>query len=193
MFKLFSLTLLSSVFITGYTASPLDTIINLMAKRASLMKNVASCKWHINNQVSAYSAKQEVAVLQNAKEVAHENNLNVNSLLIFIQMQMDLSKQVEAYWISHWNSSNINNQSNKYDLDCLSNLRLKIQKIDEKLYPMISRNLAKIKIIPSNILVEKLNEYFINSKGKRIKGIPEKPDYLGLIATSLKGIQKINK
>ena len=107
---------------------------------------------------------------------------------------MDLSKQIEDYWISHWNSKiNINDQSNNNDTDCLSNLRLKIQKIDENLYPDISKNLSKIEDIPSKTLVHKLNKYFISSKGNRMKGIPEHPDYLGLMATSLKQIQKIKE
>jgi hypothetical protein len=41
--------------------------------------------------------------------------------------------------------------------------------------------------------VEKLNKYFINSQDKRIKDIPGKPNYLELLATSLKNIQDIKQ
>lgn len=187
MFRFIVLILLSLAIAVSYSSSSINETINLIAMRASLMKNVASCKFSMNHQMSAYSAKQELLVLHNAQEVAEKNHFNTNSFLLFIQIQMDLSKQIETYWIDHWNNSYNQNYSN--EVNCLSSLRLKIKKIDDKLYPKIRESIPQFKSISNKALAKKIRNTFMGFKGNIIKGVPDNPDYFELIAMSLKYIQ----
>ncbi|WP_150467801.1 chorismate mutase [Francisella sp. SYW-9] len=153
--------------------------LNLLVQRAELMKGVGICKSKIKGSI--YDANQEIRVLQNAAKLAKQNKLEKNSFLIFIQLQMDLSKQIEDYYLNNATQQQLEQQVS----DCLTNYRDKIKKVDAQLYPAISKNIKSIhndKKLASQLrkLVRKQN----------IKGIPQDPDYLDLIANSLQTIKK---
>ncbi|MDE4980585.1 chorismate mutase, partial [Francisella tularensis subsp. holarctica] len=71
--------------------------LSLLVERASLMQEVGVCKHKYNSPI--YDTAQEIRVLQNAQNLAKENQLEMNTFLTFIQLQMDLYKQIEDfYW-----------------------------------------------------------------------------------------------
>lgn len=156
--------------------------ISLLVKRAKLMQGVGVCKKKLNS--SLYDAEQELRVLQNAKQLAKTNNLDISSFLVFIQLQMDLSKQIENYYWVDATSEQLDN----LDPNCLTIYRDKIKKVDEKLYPAISENtdaLSKDKHLYSQIsrLIKK----------QKIQGVPQDPDYIKLLVASLQNIKVATK
>ncbi|QIW09172.1 chorismate mutase [Francisella sp. LA112445] len=155
--------------------------LNLLVQRAELMKGVGICKSKIKGSI--YDASQEVRVLQNAEKLAKQNKLEKNSFLIFIQLQMDLSKQIENYYLNNATKQQLEQQGS----DCLTNYRDKIKKVDEQLYPAISKNITSIH---KNKNLESQLKKLV--KKQDLKGIPQDPKYLGLIANSLQNIKKTN-
>ena len=111
-----------------------------------------------------YDVAQEIRVLQNAQNLAKENHLEMNSFLTFIQLQMDLSKKIEDYYWKNATQQQLEQQSS----DCLANYRDKIKKVDEQLYPAISKSIKAI--IKDKELVTRLSELV---KKKNIQGIPK--------------------
>nr|MCX3330429.1 hypothetical protein [Bacillus pacificus] len=69
--------------------------------------------------------------------------------------------------------------------DCLANYRDKVKKVDEQLYPAISKNIKAIR--KDKKLILKLSELV---KKQNIQGIPQDPSYLVLLANSLQNIKK---
>lgn len=68
--------------------------------------------------------------------------------------------------------------------DCLSIYRDKIKKVDEQLYPAISQNINEIN--KDKDLNKELSELV---KKQNIKGIPQNPNYIELLANSLQSIK----
>ncbi|APC90757.1 MULTISPECIES: chorismate mutase [Francisella] len=163
----------------GFCYAGVDKPLGLLVERAALMQGVGVCKHKLNSPI--YDAAQEIRVLQNAQNLAKENHLEMNSFLTFIQLQMDLSKQIEDYY---WNNAT-QQQLEQQSSDCLANYRDKIKKVDEQLYPAISKNIKAIR--EDKELVIKLSELV---KKQNIQGIPQDPNYLDLLASSLQNIKK---
>ncbi len=153
--------------------------LNLLVQRAALMQGVGVCKAKLKSSI--YDANQEIRVLQNAKKLAKQNKLEEGSFLVFIQLQMDLSKQIEDYYLNNATQQQLDQQGS----DCLTNYRDKIKKVDAKLYPAISKNIESIK--KDKNLTSQLKKLV---KKQNIKGVPQNPDYLGLVSNSLQNIQK---
>lgn len=179
MKKIISITALLFVLL-GMGNASIDNTLKLLADRAKLMKGVGICK--LKTKGSIYDADQEIRVLQNAEVLAKSNDLERNSFLEFIQLQMDLSKQIESYYSDKATQKQIESMSS----NCLTEYRDKIKKIDEQLYPVISKNIRAIK--KDKKLTSQLREIV---KEEGIKGIPQDPDYLDLIANSLQKIKKV--
>ncbi|AXA33182.1 chorismate mutase [Francisella adeliensis] len=177
--KLFKTVILAFVVI-GVSYAGDEQTIRLIMQRAKLMEGIGVCKLKLNS--SLYDAEQEVKVLQNAESIAKKYNLGLDSLLVFIQLQMDLSKQIENYYVINTSKEEANKQSDK----CLLEYRDKIKSIDIKLYPSIAKNLSSL-VKDKNL---RLNLYELSQKNK-IKGIPGEPDYLGLISLSIKNIKSV--
>ncbi|WP_395166558.1 chorismate mutase [Francisella salimarina] len=177
MTKLLKIIALLAVMV-GASYASVEKPLNLLVERASLMQGVGICKHKLNSPL--YDADQELRVLQNAQALAKKNHLESNSFLIFIQLQMDLSKQIEDYYAKNATQQQLEQQSS----DCLSIYRDKIKKVDEQLYPAISQNINEIN--KDKDLTTKLSEFV---KKQNIKGIPQDPSYLELLANSLQSIK----
>ena len=80
-------------------------LINLLKQRFSLIEQVAANKRE--NIGSVYDANREKQVLENAKCEAQLNHLDVQSVLQFTQIMMDVSKQLEYAYIMHWQAKRI--------------------------------------------------------------------------------------
>lgn len=156
--------------------------VSLLVKRAELMQKVGTCKKKVSSPL--YDAGQELRVLQNAKQLANANNLETSSFLVFVQLQMDLSKQIENYY---W-ANVTNKQLGSIDSNCLSIYRDKVKKVDEKLYPAISKNINAIK--DDKHLYSRLSKLI---KKQKIQGVPQDPDYIKLLTKSLQNIKITTK
>ncbi|MED7819134.1 MULTISPECIES: chorismate mutase [unclassified Francisella] len=163
----------------GFCYASVDQPLKLLVQRAALMQGVGICKSKLKGSI--YDANQEISVLQNAKALAKQNNLEENSFLTFIQLQMDLSKQIENYYLNNATKQQLEQQST----DCLTNYRDKIKKVDAQLYPAISENIKSIR--KDKKLASQISELV---KKQNIKGIPQDPNYLDLVAYSLQNIKK---
>lgn len=156
----------------------LNNIFYYIKERASLMKSVAEYKF-INNK-NLYLPERELLVLLNIKNIAKIHNLNYDSILVFSQIQMDLSKLIEYFWIKKWKKDN---EKVSHNYETLNNIRQKINDLDHKLYLC----LKKYKNILQTI---DFNKSYILFKDimKTIEGIPTEPDYLRLMLYSLLSI-----
>ena len=164
--------------VTNFCYAEINTPPKLLVERASLMQGVGICKAKFKSPI--YDSAQELRVLQNAENLAEINNLDKATFLIFIQFQMDLSKQIEDYYWKNATPKQIEQEK----AGCLADYRNKITEVDKKLYSAISENLELIKKdreidLQLKKLVEKAN----------IKGIPQDIDYISLLASSLQNIK----
>ncbi|ODN41711.1 chorismate mutase [Piscirickettsia litoralis] len=74
-------------------------LIQLIQQREAVMKDVAAFKF--NRGISPYDAQRERAVLSNIeKQMGHSKNSA--AVLVNAQILMDVSKQIEAYWMDYW-------------------------------------------------------------------------------------------
>lgn len=180
------------LFCNALVAQNLGDAINQMAKRAKLMKLVAASKWYQNPDQSVYDAQQEVKVLQNTQQVAKQYKFDAPALQVFVQIQMDVSKQIEYYWIAYWNDPETPEDQlpKKKDIISLDKLRTEITQIDQKLFLLIHNSLPDIHQTPNNQLIRQLHQSFINNENEPIKCIPEHPDFLLLFANSLNNISQ---
>ncbi|BCD91971.1 chorismate mutase [Francisella halioticida] len=175
-----SLKILALFFVMlSFCYAGVDKPLDLLMQRAALMQGVGVCKLKLKSHI--YDANQEIRVLQIAKKLAKQNELERNSFLTFIQLQMDLSKQIENYYINNATQQQLEQQGS----DCLTNYRDKIKKVNVQLYLAISRNIESIK--KDKNLVSQLRKL---AKKQNIQGIPQDPNYLNLIASSLQNIKK---
>lgn len=188
--KIFVCVIISFLYFPAFAVCHSDTLsgaVSLIAKRASIMKEVAASKWYNapDHQAVAYSAKQEISVLNHAYNVAKENKLNPLSIMIFSQIQMDISKQIETYWINYWNNPKTppQNKPSKQSIESLDKLRAEIGKIDTSLYPELKSSMQHIRQCSIKQVIPIFDNAFSD-----IAGIPKKPDYLDMFAQSFKSI-----
>ncbi len=162
-----------------------------MSQRAALMKDVAAYKWIENHNATAYNASQEIKVLNSVKSIAIKNHFNVDSVFVFAQIQMDLSKQIENYWLNYWNNPNTPpiKKPTKNNVISLSKLRTKIIAIDSKLFPAIKDSLKHIHQMKSHKLLKKITRAFTQQSGEILPGIPKKPNFLRILSTVLNNIK----
>ncbi|WP_196214384.1 chorismate mutase [Piscirickettsia salmonis] len=74
-------------------------LIQLIQQREAIMKDVAAFKY--NHNLSPYDAKRERVVLTHIEKQL-DNHKKSAAILINTQILMDISKQIEAYWINSW-------------------------------------------------------------------------------------------
>lgn len=175
---LFSVNVLASCNINS-----LATVYQLMAKRASYMQDVALYKYDSNENI--YDANQELKVLQNNSQLANKLKLDNNSLLVFTQLQMDFSKQIEAYWIGQWNTKPDSKPNKEVDLN---DLRQNIVNVDKKLYPVIKASLKEFARCD-----DATKNRIFKQEFSVIQGVPVNPDFVGLINYSLENIKPVKK
>lgn len=160
----------------------LDSMFNLMAKRNSLMMGVAAYKYI--KKSSVYDAKQELGVLQNSLNIADTYQLNADKLMVFIQIQMDISKQIQTQLIEHWKTVPADAPDPAITPD-LTTLRSQIAAIDAKLYPQIANNVSNLKQCSQSTILKQYTKAM-----QDIKGIPSDPDYNLIVIAALKNITK---
>lgn len=156
-----------------------NQLFNLIAKRTSYMQTVAANKYLAARQGNIYDAPQELKVLQNAQMQARNQQLESNVFLSFTQIQMDLSKQIQAYWFSYWQQNPQQAPKSGQYAD-LATVRQQIKTIDDQLYPQLAKLIATHPECPTNQLNTKLATLFAE-----IKGIPYNPDFRSLVAASI--------
>ena len=156
-----------------------NQLFNLIAKRTSYMQTVAANKYLATPQGNIYDAPQELKVLQNAQMQAHNQQLESNVFLPFTQTQMDLSKQIQAYWFSYWQQNPQLAPKPRQYAD-LATVRQQIKIIDDQLYPQLAKLITTNPECPLNQLNTKFAAQFAE-----IKGIPHNPDFRSLVVASV--------
>lgn len=86
-------------------SAPTTCLFQYIHQRECLMQAVAAVKYQHHQPI--YDANQENTVLLNTQKNAEKYHLNPIQLQIFSQIQMDLSKQIESYWITRWESQHL--------------------------------------------------------------------------------------
>ncbi|WP_192483479.1 MULTISPECIES: hypothetical protein [Cysteiniphilum] len=145
------------------SASPVDHLIELLAKRSSLMKEVAIAKAYAAQQkgkytATAYDAKQEVRVLAAAKQAASDCQLEPLPLYAFTQLQMDVAKQIEAYWIGLLKGKSIQAPSPEHTLTAL---RIELQGLNAKIYIAIKQSMYVLNVMQFDRLVNEFKIIFL--------------------------------
>ncbi len=176
------LVLTTNTYAAQCNTKSLDSMFNLMAQRNSLMMGVAAYKYI--KKSSIYDSKQELTVLQNSLNTADTYQLNADKLMVFVQIQMDLSKQIQSQLVEHWKAVPSDAPDPAITPD-LSTLRGQIAAIDNKLYSQIAANVGNLKQCNKDTV---LSQYTKAMQG--IKGIPSDPDYNLIVIAALKNISK---
>lgn len=152
---------------TASDIQKLTQLFDLIAKRANLMKEVAADK-RLKRQ-GVYVAAREIKLLDNTQKIAKSHSLPVYPLMIFAQMQMDLSKYIEQYWLDSWDRQP---QSISRKSSSLKDLRLKIEHIDGQLYPAIKLATPLLKKLSLATIMPLFDEAMTN-----VLGVPSSPNY----------------
>lgn len=154
----------------------LVNLFEMIAGRAALIKQVAANKYL--SQKPIYDAVQEINVLKQVKKTATEYRLPEAPLLIFAQIQMDMAKHIEQYWMDYWTK-----QPHSFEQETvipLTQIRERMQATGKLLYQAMSQALPALK---SNSIEKKLM-LFKQAFGD-VKGIPSSPDYCQMMLHAL--------
>ncbi len=170
--------LAGSAYASNCQTDTLKTVFKFVADRAQLMKFVAADKYE--QKKPAYAAAQEIKVLNRVEQIAKDQGLPVYPLLIFAQVQMDLSKYIEEYWLDQWRKDPASYQPDKMSL---AQLRNEIGQIDAKLYPAIKDALESLK----RCSLSTSSKLFLEAM-KPVKGVPQEPDYTQIMLQALIGV-----
>ncbi|WP_440683627.1 hypothetical protein [Cysteiniphilum halobium] len=160
--------------------SKLTNVFNFIAKRAEVMQLIAADKY--SDKTSIYAPAREIQVLQNIQTIANKEKLPLYPTLTFTQLQMDMSKFIEQYWLSKWLADP--KSFNHKDLD-LTKLRATISKVDKSLYPAIKEALPSLKRCSLAISSKAFKEAMHN-----VEGVPSNPDYVNMMLASLVAISQ---
>lgn len=152
-----------------------QALFNLMSHRADLLKDVAANKYCA--QQSVYDAKQELAVLNRVACVATDLNLDSENVMLFAQIQMDMSKQIEQNYLNLWQ---VKPELVPKNYMSLVELRQKIGDIDQQLYFVLA-SLIKTKQFCS--YPEQITEF--KSSFASVEMMPQSVDFSHLILKSL--------
>lgn len=186
MKKIILTLLLSCYFSLAYAYCPesVNRLIALMAERAALMKQVAAYKWthSYKHHATPYDAAQELKILRHANIFARWQHMPAGRLLVFTQIQMDLSKQIEQYWFNRWNNPRvpIKDKPNIHHVLSLAQLRDEIIAIDKVMYPEIKATQIQLAVCSNNELVRLFMNHFHN-----IQGVPRSPSFFAMMAAAI--------
>ena len=151
-------------------------VFELMGKRALLLQDVAANKYKRGQSI--FDASQELKVLQQLDNNAAKWGLDNYSLMQYAQLQMDLAKHIEQYWLNLWQSNpQLAPKAGQYQ--DLANLRQQIQVLDQKIYPNLAQSIQLNTCINSEIQAEFAANF------KLIKGIPTTPDFSKLMVNAI--------
>ena len=157
-------------------------ISRLVSKRALVMKQVALIKYNQSATPIIYRDTQEIRILKSSFAKANFYNIDPVKYAIFIQLQMDLSKYIQGYWISKWSENKIIKNSPK-DQD-LAKIRNKIFSINKQIITTTNR-IDK----SCSLSVQDVNRYF-QQELVNIEGVPTNIDYIKMLAQSYVNIFK---
>jgi chorismate mutase-like protein len=151
-------------------------VFELMRKRAMLLKDVAANKYKLKQNV--FDASQELKVLQRVGSQAGNSGLEKYSLMQYAQLQMDLARHIEQYWLNSWqNNPQLAPKTGQYQ--DLAHLRQQIQVLDQQIYPHLAQS------IKSNTCTNiEVQDEFATSF-KLVQGIPVSPDFTKLMVNAI--------
>lgn len=152
-------------------------VFELMAKRAMLLKDVAANKY--KNKQGVYNPEQELRVLKAAIIQAKKRHLDTTKVMEYSQIQMDMSKQIEAYWVELW-QNNPKTFPTKYQR--LGVVRRQIKAIDEEIY-------SKIQLSVSITCSANEAQVVFNDSFNEVSGIPEDPDFRQIMLSTVLAIK----
>lgn len=190
MKKLYLSIFIANLLISGNVfadCSGYEQLFTLMAKRANSMQSVAANKYLVKPQANIYVAPQELKVLQNAQSQAVKLQLESSAFLQFTQIQMDLSKQIEAYWFDYW-QNNPKSAPKAGQFPSLKTVREQIRTIDNQLYPQLA---TLIKNHPE--CSQKQLQSMFYQQFSSIQGVPLNPDFRTLMLNSLTSTVAVQK
>ena len=98
----------------------------LIYQREQLMKYVAADKYLRYNPI--FDASQELRVLGRAGKKAQDNELPVIDVTLYAQILMDISKQIQGYYLAQWKERQ---QTPPLDAPTVNEIRQQIGEIDE--------------------------------------------------------------
>ncbi|WP_116963129.1 chorismate mutase [Fastidiosibacter lacustris] len=173
----------STTFASDGDISTLHKVFDLIAKRAQIMQSIAADKYV--KKSSIYASERELEVLKHVKDVVHQQGLPVYPMLVFTQIQMDMSKFIEQYWLNVWIKTPDYFQQHNLDLELLRN---EITKIDDQLYPAIKESLSSFKRCSMTTSITLFSKAMEN-----VKGIPTDPDYTSLMLASLVAVSQVQQ
>ena len=160
-----------------------QNVFKLMQQRATLLKDVAANKYV--SKSSPYDTKQELSVLTNVSQLADNLNLEKYSLLSFAQIQMDLSKQIEQFWLNSWQKSPESFPKKYLDL---ATIREQIKLIDQQIYPGLKLALTN----PNSCSEAQMQTQFNSIFTTQLDGIPSTPDYAKIMVNSIFNLKLAN-
>lgn len=160
---------------TASDIQKLTQIFDLIAKRANLMKEVAANKYLKRQGV--YVAAREIKLLDDTQKIAKLHSLPIYPLMIFAQMQMDLSKHIEQYWLDSWDRQP---QSIPRKSSSLNDFRLEIEHIDGQLYPAIKLATPLLKKLSLATIMPLFDAVMAT-----VLGVPSSPNYGYIILYAL--------
>ncbi len=181
------------VFISSYSFADcnlknLQITAEIIAQRENLMQYVAANKWLSNKtqSVTAYNAQQEIAVLTQIYNNAKQYKLAPYSTMLFSQILMDVSKQIEAYWLTYWNNSatSLSVKPHQKPLVSLKQLRSQIKSIDKQLLLLFTQHAANLPQCSASQIQNAFNKAL-----KPIKGIPQQPSFINLLAAAFSQVK----
>jgi chorismate mutase len=179
--------LLSTHIFSSCHMDKINPVVSLIGQRAGMIKAVAAYKWYHapDHQATPYSAQREIKVLASVNSLAKKQDIDPLSLLIFTQIQMDISKQIETYWINYWNDpeKTVKGKPTKTTLKSLTSLRQQIEKLDASLFPLLKSAIPALQ----QCSVAQLRPVF-NRAFAQVKGIPQQSDFMSMLIKSFKQI-----
>lgn len=153
---------------------------DLMSRRAALLKGVAANKYQLGHNI--YDASQELNVLQQVDKLAVKLDVERYSLLQYAQLQMDMAKHIEQYWLNLWQSNPLlAPKANQYQ--DLAEVRQQIQALDQQIYPNLAQAIKSNSCTSIEIQTEFATSF------KLVQGIPVAPDFSKLLVNSILAIK----
>lgn len=130
----------SSSYATQSSEQNINRLIALMNQRLGLIQEVAALKFEHRNEI--YDPRREQSILEHTKKLAKLHTLNVPKLLVYSQIMMDTSKQLEFYHINQWKKAK---QLPQIKIKTLKDIRFKLLALDKEIFSAIHQ-LSKKKI-----------------------------------------------
>ena len=156
----------------------IEDTFSLISKRFSLMKSIAHYK-HLNAE-SVYIPSREIDILHGIKFHFASIKLPINAVLGFAQIQMDLSKHIETYWIRLWESSHSLFKKDSKKNYSIEIIRKEINNLDKHFYSKIEKLIFSMKFLSKEHSYLKFKFAL-----KNIIGVPKKIDYIDLLFETL--------